>query len=511
MQDWTSGYVTDVTYTHGYYPEMNVARLRLTLLANGIPCPNVETACELGYGQGLSANIHAAGTTIRWFGTDFNPAQANMAREMARVSGAAAEFRDDTFAEFCTRADLPDFDFIALHGIWSWISDDNRHVIVDFLRRKLKVGGVLYISYNALPGWSSTAPIRHLLVQHAGLLGPEGLGTIKRVNGAVDFALKLLETKPAFLKTNPAVAERLKQIQSQNRHYLAHEYLNRDWHPMYFATMREWLEPAKLSFACSAHFLDQIDAVNLTPEQQKFLSEIPDETFRESVRDFMTNQPFRRDYWIKGKRKLSFIERNEALRDCKILLQQNSETVPKTMAGVLGVAQMNEQVYNPLLETLGTHEAKSFGHLEAELAPRGVDFAQLVQASMVLLSNGNVAPVQDAELEAAARPQTARLNDWLIKRARADGDISHLVSPVSGGGVMLNRFEQLFLHEMRLGKNNPDDWVNSAWKLLSSQGQKIVKKGETLDTPEQNIAELRQIAMELANKKLSALKALGIV
>jgi len=43
---------------------------------------------------------------------------------------------------------LPDFDYIGLHGIWSWISDENRQVIVDFIRKKLKVGGVLYISYN---------------------------------------------------------------------------------------------------------------------------------------------------------------------------------------------------------------------------------------------------------------------------------------------------------------------------------------------------------------------------
>jgi hypothetical protein len=30
------------------------------------------------------------------------------------------------------------------------------------------------------------------------------------------------------------------------------------------------------------------------------LNELPDPTFRQSVRDFMVNQQFRRDYWIKG-------------------------------------------------------------------------------------------------------------------------------------------------------------------------------------------------------------------
>ena len=76
------------------------------------------------------------------------------------ASGAAAKLFDQAFAEFCARPDLPDFDFIGLHGIWSWISDENRAVIVDFIRRKLKVGGVLYISYNTQPGWAAIVLVK---------------------------------------------------------------------------------------------------------------------------------------------------------------------------------------------------------------------------------------------------------------------------------------------------------------------------------------------------------------
>ena len=67
---------------------------------------------------------------------------------------ASANLSDESFEEFCRRQDLPDFDFIGLHGIWSWVSDKNRQVIVDFIRRKLKVGGVVYVSYNTQPGWA---------------------------------------------------------------------------------------------------------------------------------------------------------------------------------------------------------------------------------------------------------------------------------------------------------------------------------------------------------------------
>jgi hypothetical protein len=66
------------------------------------------------------------------------------------VSGSRANLYDDAFVDFVNRPDLPDFDYIGVHGICSWISRDNRQVLVDFVRRKFKVGGVMYISYNTL-------------------------------------------------------------------------------------------------------------------------------------------------------------------------------------------------------------------------------------------------------------------------------------------------------------------------------------------------------------------------
>jgi hypothetical protein len=38
------------------------------------------------------------------------------------------------------------------------------------------------------------------------------------------------------------------------------------------------------------------------------MAEIPDTMFRQTVRDFMVNQQFRKDYWVKGARHLSLLE-----------------------------------------------------------------------------------------------------------------------------------------------------------------------------------------------------------
>jgi len=76
MTDWTAGYVADIGYTFGYYQELNPLRVKLAFLNAGLAVPEFGSACELGYGQGMSANLHAAASVTSWHGTDFNPSQA---------------------------------------------------------------------------------------------------------------------------------------------------------------------------------------------------------------------------------------------------------------------------------------------------------------------------------------------------------------------------------------------------------------------------------------------------
>jgi len=510
MTDWTSGYVADIGYTFGYYTELNPLRIKFAFLNQGLVFPEIGTACELGFGQGYSTNLHAAGSVVQWHGTDFNPSQASFARELADAAGAGAQLFDEAFSEFSERTDLPDFDYIALHGIWSWISNENRQVIVDFIRKKLKVGGVLYISYNTLPGWAAFAPMRHLMTEHAETLGSEGRGIVSRIDGAIDFAEKLLATNPLYLKANPLVSERLSKMKDGNRHYLAHEYFNRDWHPMHFATMANWLQGAKVQYACSAHYLDHVDIVNLTPEQKAFLGEIPDPMFRQSVRDFMVNQQFRKDYWVKGARQITVLEQAERLRGLRVVLISHRPDVSLKVNGSLGEAEMSDQIYDPILNFLSDHKPKSLEQINQVVAGQGIVFSQVVQSIMVLAGAGHLVLAQDEAVVAKAKKNTDKLNSQLVKKARGSSDVAYLASPVSGGGYPVNRFQQLFLLAIAQGKKQPAEWVQIVWQIIAAQGQKLLKEGKTLETAEENIAELEAQAQVFAEKQLPILKALQI-
>ena len=510
MTDWTAGYVADIGYTFGYYQELNPQRVKLAFLNQGLAYPEMGAACELGFGQGISANIHAAASVTQWHGTDFNPSQAGFAQSLAGATGSSAKFYDQAFDEFAKRDDLPEFDYIGLHGIWSWISDENRQVIVDFVRSRLKVGGVLYISYNTLPGWSTFAPMRHLMTEHAQVLGAEGRGIVSRIDGALEFTEKLLATSPLFSRANPAVGERLQKVKEHNRHYLAHEYFNRDWHPMHFATMAQWLQSAKVQYACSAHYLDHLDSVNLSPDQQVFLKDIPDPMFRETTRDFMVNQQFRRDYWVRGARKLSILERNEALRAIRVVLTSYRADVSLKVNGAQSEATMSEAVYGPILDTLSDHKITSLAKLEQDVSAKGISFVQVVEAVVLLTGAGHVALVQEEAHISKSRKHAELLNAQLMHKARGSNDVSYLASPVTGGGIVVGRFVQLFLLSMSQGKKKPEEWAQFVWQVLSAQGQKLIKDGKMIEADADNLAELTEQAKVFAQKQLPILKALAI-
>jgi hypothetical protein len=511
MDNWTEGYLADINYTHGYYQELNPSRIKLAFLNAGLEYSECTNACELGFGQGISINIHAAASSIQWFGTDFNPSQANYANRLARSNNSSIDLSDDSFKEFVERKDLPEFDFIAMHGIWSWINDANRILIVNFLKNKLKVGGVLYISYNTLPGWGNFAPVRHLMTQHAAVMGRNGLGVVKRVDEAIDYVKELNKTKPVYLQISAQIEEKINTLEKQNRQYLAHEYFNMDWHPMYFSEVSKLLAPAKLSYACSANYLDHIDLINLTEDQQKFLQSIQDQEFKETSRDFIVNQHFRKDFWVKGKLKLSELEQLEQLKKIKIVLTEEKKSIDLKVAGVLGEATMSESIYLPILNLLNENGIMNIEHIEKELMNSSTGISQIMQSVMILVGKGCVATVQDDKVINASKKNTDLINKVIMQKAISSVDINYLASPVTGGGIPVGRFHQLFLLAYSNGKETEDDWTNFVSEILTRQGQKIIKDGKVIEDESENKSELLNQAREFKLGRFEILKTLKII
>lgn len=511
MNSWNAGYVTDVEYTHGYYTELNPVRLRHALVAQGLAAPKVRTAFELGFGQGISTNLHSAASATHWWGNDFNPAQAAFAKNMADEAGTGALLLEDSFEELLTRQDLPQFDWIGLHGIWSWISDNNRRAIVEFIRRKLNPGGAVYISYNTQPGWASFVPMRQLIKSHIERISPQASNTADRAAGALKFAQRMMDTRPVYGVANPLVGERLKKLASQDPHYLAHEYLNRDWAPMPVTDVAQWLEGAKLQFGSHANFTDLVDLVNLTSEQQALTSEVTDPAFRQLVRDFILNTQFRKDYWIKGLRRMGGPEHLAALCSLRVLMLSDPSTVTHKVHGAQGEMSLSPDLMGPVIDALGDGKIHTLGELAPNLGRKGIPLGHLNQVVSLLIGAGHVVPVAEEDAMETAAPRVQRFNHHILNQSRWRNDLNFLASPVTGGGVAINRFEQLFLLSRGNGATDPEQWARYAWSVASAQGTRLIHQGTAVVSPEENLALLLQQAQALKAKRLPLLQRLGIV
>ena len=179
--------------------------------------------------------------------------------------------------------------------------------------------------------------------------------------------------------------------------------------------------------------------------------------------------------------------------------------------GALGEATMQEAVYKPLLDALADHKPQTLAQLEQALQGQNITFAQLAQAVMILAATGTLAAVQDDTTTANAKKHTDKLNAHLILKARGSADTAYLASPVTGGGVTVNRFQQLFVMALQQGKKNPEDWAAFVANILAMQSQKIIKDGKPLETAEEQLAELTTQATDFATKQLPILKALQII
>ncbi len=512
MTEWGQGYVTDVPYTYGYFPALNPMNAGLMLLYDGLVPPSGGRACELGYGQGVTLNLLAAGQDTEWWGTDFNATHAALAGELAEQAAAGARLSNRSFADFCADPDLPEFDFIALNGVWSWINDDNRALLVDFVRRKLAVGGVFFLGYLAQPGHADMVPVQRLLTQYDERLGKRGQDRRERILEALAFAEKLLGADARYALNHPGLLPHLRKIRTEkDPAYLVHEYFSRIWQPMTFAEVAAWLQPAQLEYAGSAFALDHIPSLTLTPKQRQLLAEIPDSVLRETARDFLYGRAIHLDYWVKGPRPLPHFQREAAWRQQRFVLIRPRGEIGATISLDGAEVGLVPAIYTPLLDALGDQQPKAFGELERLLKPAQLRPEQLREACLLLVGAGLAAPAQAPEVVERRRGHTDRLNRHLLARARDGGEIGFLASPVTGGGIAVPRFGQLFLLAASEAGDTPEKWATFVWDILAARGEKLIKDGKPLANAKDHLAELRRQAREFADKELPLLRALQVV
>jgi hypothetical protein len=467
MTDWSEGYFSDLNYLHGYYRGMNPLWMRFICLLTGVEPPEPERCAylELGFGRGLSLAIHAAANDGKFWGTDINAGHVAEALEMDRVTQSGATILDESFRQLSSRRDLPQFDFICLHGVWSWVSDENRSAIVDILSTRLRPGGVVYVSYNCLPGWSPMAPIRELMALHHRLSG-RMVDPGVAIENSMAFAAKVLNVQLGHADANPDAARFVKALESggTSREYIAHEYLNRDWHVPTFAQFLSDMERAKLGFVGHSQPLGNFDKLRLSPEARAIVDGIAHQPLRETVRDYMLNTRFRCDVLVKGMRLIPAGEYRKRWHSEHFVLVADRQDFPEKLQTLAGAVTVDGVKSSQVIDVLRHDGFRPKTVLEMLERVPNIGLAELMDMLVLFVDSGFASPARIPSRTEIERCR--RINRHILDRAQASDEIQYLASPVTGGAISISHQSLLFLFAWERGKRSASDLAAYAAEVL---------------------------------------------
>ncbi|MYN44829.1 methyltransferase domain-containing protein [Pseudoduganella sp. FT93W] len=493
--DWTAGYASDIEYTTGFYREQSPAWMNLVCLLNGIeplPLDKPYTYCELGFGRGLTSQLLAASNPhASFYAADFNPAQVAEARQFTEQSGIGnLNLLENSFEELANgKVELPQFDYITLHGIYTWVTAENRANIVRFIGRYLKPGGLVYLSYNAMPGWTQTIPLQRMLVEFADQ--HPGRSDVQ-IKGATEFINRMEAADAAYLTQNPGLKVRMDSLKTASPHYLVHEYMHKHWQPLFHADVARDLAEAKMSYAGSADLAFAYPELFVNEKRLNLILEATDPALQETIKDYLLNTAFRRDVFVRGARRMNQLRQAELLGQVTLALSTPRDKVNLKMVMPFGEVTARSDLYNVIFDALSERDL-TLAQLCTLPAISGLTIQAAGQIASLLCASGQAVFYFNPEQARDVAP-ARRLNANLAAQSRYGEDYAALCSPLLGAGLSANYFERLFYMAMQEAPSDPTPGIlaQRAWAIMSTSPRRIKMNGEALQSPEEN-----QKALEL--------------
>ncbi|MDX1402068.1 MAG: class I SAM-dependent methyltransferase, partial [Kiloniellales bacterium] len=225
--DKIEDYITDTIFPSGYIGYQQPALLSFVAAGNGFLPPDPArpfTYLELGCGSGVTLNpLAAANPGSSFIGVDFNERHWEIARADAKAGSLSNVSYINASFEKMGPNDLPECDYIAIHGAFSWLAPAALSAVFRILRERLKPGGLFYVDYLSAPERLPVEPLWYLLRQvtegsHASseTRAAEGMEILRRLSGA----------GAGYLTQNPRahniLKKHLERVDGKNANALSH-------------------------------------------------------------------------------------------------------------------------------------------------------------------------------------------------------------------------------------------------------------------------------------------------
>jgi SAM-dependent methyltransferase len=399
-----AGYVTDISYVAGFKPMLAPAWLDLVAVIGGVVPPQRTNGffwCDLGCGQGVTAAILAATHPGGEFhGIDAMPVHIGHAARLAIDSGAAnAHFHAADFAA-ALASPLPSFDYIVAHGVYSWVDAGTRAQLRRFIDRHLRPGGLVYVSYNALPGWTGDLPFQHLVRA----LAAHGSGdSAARFAAAARLIDRLAGAGAASLASSYIVRELRERPNDYRPGYLVHEFLHAGWQPLYVTELRRDMAEIGLKPVGSATLIENFDRWVLGRRSRALVAAVADPDLRELVRDFAIDQRFRCDVFARDAVWLDAAEQHRRLFAMGLALARPPAAITYRAPTPAGTLDYDNPAARAIVGALAAG-ARSL----SDIPPATATPRDLLANALALCATGDLRPAETGRAPVAALNQALR-------------------------------------------------------------------------------------------------------
>ena len=513
MPAWNEGYVSDIPYSIGFYREMTPVHIGFCAasIGSGVGTVlNAQRVLELGFGMGLGFVLGAAANpSIHFEGCDFNPEHAAHARDLAAATGLTnVTITDSSFQDIARAANdgQADLDLIVLHGILSWVSAEAREAIVEIARKRLKPGGMLYVSYNCYPGWAQLAPLQRLMREVAKRTGANSAANME---AALALFSELTTEDARYFTANNLVTARLGKMQTMARSYLAHEYLNADWTIFHVADVATLFANAKLSFLASATISENIDVVSLPEPMRARVAAANDAVWKETLRDFGSNKQFRRDIYARGVGAATARETNALLDSFRFVLAIPRDKVTYKIQGALSELDANPELYGAMCDLLSV-KISSLSEVAALPAFTKAGRVGALQALALMVHGGQIAVIAPG-----ARPDVRpaqRFNRIVAERMINARVYNFLAAPIIGSGVPAANTELLMLSSLYRGAREQTGALTDALlDTMKQMGINPVRDGKSVTEEADKRAVMSADVEQFLSGTLPVWKKLGVL
>ncbi len=504
----TSAYVSEVDYPAGFYANQAPVHLSYVAALNGIRGPDPDRPyryCELGSGAGKTlAVLAAANPQAEFVGIDINPTHVAAAEALAaggKVTNARFVTADVAGPEMDA---LPDFDFVTMHGLYGWVSNKVRRGIRRFLDAKLRPGGLVYVTYNTLPGWGSAGQMRRYFLDRARQMDGEITAKVVRI---LDELEMLRREGAPFFQANPTAVGVLERMRRADPRYVTHEFLGPDWQTLPFADVQAEMAEIGLEFAADAQIVENLLDQVLPPPLVAHVQRQDGRLAQEMAKDFASNRFFRSDVYIRPSGAAAD---RTPLSDVLLGLEKTPQELPDTVE--LQDRQVTVTGDRPeRLKDLLAYRAMSVAEITALPDFSGGVPGDLPDMVKLMTAGRRILPFARRGAPEAAAP-TGRirvcppLNRTLLEAVDRPGSSVVLASPAAGTGISIAPLEACLLLALET-----DDPVSAAAEQFSRRGLQLNEGGRVISDAAATRSAINQILPTFVAGKLPKLVSLGVV